>query len=1015
MEPIAVIGIGCRFPRASNVESFWHLISNGLNAIDDVPSERWSHERFYDPEPGKPGKTVARKGGFLKELNAFDADFFEISEDEVTTVDPHQSLMLEVVWESLENAGIPPTDLAASQTGVFVGMSQVAQDRRIEADVAGIDSERQRNASLYLTANRISHFLRLQGPSLSIDTACSSSLVAVHLACQSLRTQECELAIAGGIALHLSPKESIELSGRKMLSSQGCCKTFDADADGYVKSEGCGVIVLRRLSDALQKHDNILAVIRGSAVNHNGLSQGIVAPNGLAQQNLIRQALRNAQVKPQAVSFVETHGTASLLGDAIEFRALKAVLMEGRSPEQPCWLGSVKTNIGHLEAASGIAGLVKVILSMQHREIPPTLHLQKLNPLIVLEGTTFSIPTERQGWKPSSEARIAGVSAFGIGGTNCHIVLEEAPDCPQTPSNALTNRTERPFHIFALSAKTPTALKELTQRYLEHLKHRQDDSVADICFSVNTGRSHFEYRLAIITESVADLCQQLELTLSTKPRTSQGTSTVSCQRFEDSSILTDQASQLQPLNSQVSIGDQDHQDWLQLLQQLKMRYLNGDSINWIDLDKDYVRCRQQLPNYPFQRQQYLTWQNANNALPSFASHDYSSSINSSPQSKPQESEKIQRNIIRPRTLAEEMLAQIWANALEIESLEKGRRISSLNIYDNFFELGGHSLSATRLLTQIQKVFQTELPIHAFLNNPTLAGLSLALEMQQQNNKSGRFENPSSWFSLVPLQLGGSQSNIFLVPGGSGNEETLMVYARLIYFMGQDFPIFGFKIDDWNVPCVAEMIASAFIQEMRKVQPEGPYVLVGECIGGLIALEMAQQLRLSNQPVNLCILDTPASKLTKLVAYFIERFFVPIKNLLGISSDIKDAKSRLKHIQAKIRSKLSASRKNIENKESQEIQKKYINILMNYRPTRFSGSMKLILSKEKTCKNQTRKNWIKIGCSKENIYEVDGNHESYLGKHAQSTAQVLKACLEQIELQNKNLLVSNCQQIDLDKD
>ncbi len=990
MEPIAVIGIGCRFPCALNVESFWHLISNGLNAIDDVPSERWSHERFYDPEPGKPGKTVARKGGFLEGLNTFDADFFEVSEDELSGIDPHQSLMLEVVWESLENAGIPPTDLASSQTGVFVGMSQVAQDRRIEVDVAGIDSERQRNASLYLTANRVSHFLRLQGPSLTIDTACSSSLVAVHLACQSLRTQECELAIAGGIALHLSPKESIELSARKMLSSQGCCKTFDADADGYVKSEGCGVIVLKRLSDALQKHDNILAVIKGSAVNHNGLSQGIVAPNGLAQQNLIRQALKNAQVKPQFVSFVETHGTASLLGDAIEVRALKSVLMEGRSPEQSCWLGSVKTNIGHLEAASGMAGLVKVILSMQHREIPPTLHLQNLNPLITLKGTTFSIPTERQGWKPSSEARIAGVSAFGIGGTNCHIVLEEAPDCPQTPNNALTNKIERPFHIFALSAKTPAALEELTQRYLEHLKHRQNDSVADICFSANTGRSHFEYRLAIITESVADLCQQLELTLATKPKTSQ----------------------LQPLNSQVSIGDQDHQDWLQILRQLKMHYLQGDSINWFDLSKDYVRCRQQLPNYPFQRQQYLNWPNANNALPSFPSQSYSSNISSSPQSKPQESEKIQRNIIRPRTLAEEMLAQIWANALEIESLEKDRRRSSLNIYDNFFELGGHSLSATRLLTQIQKVFQTELPIHAFLNNPTLAGLSLALEMQQQNNKSGRFENPSSWFSLVPLQSGGSQSNIFLVPGGSGNEETLMVYARLIYFMGQDFPIFGFQIDDWNVPCVAEMIASAFIQEMRKVQPEGPYVLVGECIGGLIALEMAQQLRLSNQPVNLCILDTPASKL---VAYFIERFFVPIKNLLGISSDIKGVKSRLKHIQSKIRSKLSTSKKNIENKESQEIQRKYINILMNYRPTRFSGSMKLILSKEKTCKNQTRKDWIKIGCSKENIYEVDGNHESYLGKYARSTAQVLKTCLEQIEHQNKNLLVSNCQQIDLDKD
>ncbi len=996
MEPIAVVGIGCRFPSASSLESFWYLISNGLNAIDDVPSERWLLEQFYDPEPGKPGKTVARKGGFLKELNTFDADFFEISEDEISTIDPHQSLMLEVVWESLENAGIPPTDLAASQTGVFVGMSQVAQDRRIEADVAGIDSESQRNASLYLTANRVSHFLRLQGPSLTIDAACSSSLVAIHLACQSLRTQECELAIAGGIALHLSPKESIELSARKMLSSQGCCKTFDANADGYVKSEGCGVVVLKRLSDALQNHDTLLAIIKGSAVNHNGLSQGIVAPNGLAQQNLIRQALSNAQVKPQSVSFVETHGTASLLGDAIEFRALKSVLMEGRSPEQICWLGSVKTNIGHLEAASGIAGLIKVILSMKHREVPPMLHLQKLNPLIALEETTFSIPTERQAWKTSSEPRIAGVSAFGIGGTNCHIILEEAPDFPQGPNNELTNNNERPFHLFALSAKTPAALRELTHQYLNHLKHCQEDSVADICFSANTGRSHFEYRLAIIAESMSDLYQQLESTLATDQGVSHIISEVSSQQLESGSTSTNRAGRLYPPISQVSSSDRDHQDWLQTVQQLKMLYLSGGSINWFDFDKDYARCRQQLPTYPFQRQQYLTWQNANNLLPSFPSQGYSSDIVSSPQLKLLESEQIHREITTPRTLAEEMLAQIWADALEIEFFEKDKRSSSLNIYDNFFDLGGQSLSAAHLLTQLQNIFQVDLPIHAFLENPTLAGISSVLETQQ-HNKLSSLEKSSSWFSLVPLKLGGLRSTVFLVPGGTGNEETLMIYARLIYFLGQDFPVFGFKIDDWSVPCIAEEIASAFIEEMRKVQPEGPYILVGECIGGLIALEMAQQLRLLNQPVSLCILDTPSSKVTKLFAEFVERFFVPFKNLLRVSNDIKDAKSKLNYIQAKLKNRLGASKDSVKQRELLEIQNNYIKILMNYRLQKFVGSISVILSKNSTCKNQTRKDWIKIGCNKENIYEVDGDHDSYLGKYAQSTAQVLKSCLERIEL------------------
>jgi acyl transferase domain-containing protein/CRISPR/Cas system-associated endoribonuclease Cas2 len=1004
MEPIAIIGIGCRFPCASNPESFWHLISNGLNAIDDVPSERWSLERLYDPEPGKPGKTVARKGGFLKELDAFDADFFEISEDEVSTVDPYQSLMLEVVWESLENAGIPPTDLASSRTGVFVGMSQVAQDRRVEADIAGIDLVDRRNASLYLTANRVSHFLQLQGPSLTIDTACSSSLVAVHLACQSLRTQECEVAIAGGIALHLSPKESIELSARKMLSSQGCCKTFDADADGYVKSEGCGVVVLKRLSDALQNHDNILAIIRGSAVNHNGLSQGIVAPNGLAQQNLIRQALSNAQVKPEDVSFVETHGTASLLGDAIEFRALKSILMEGRSPEQHCWLGSVKTNIGHLEAASGIAGLIKVILSMQRREIPPTIHLQKLNSLISLKNTAFLIPTERQSWNTGSERRIAGVSAFGIGGTNCHIILEEAPE----PSQKLAQKTERPLHIFTLSAKTPKALKELTQRYLDYLKQCQD-SVADICFSANTGRSHFECRLAIITESVVDLYRQLELTLATERR-------MSPDGIEDNSILTEQSSYLQPLNFQVLSQDKDNQDWPQSLQQLKIRYLSGDSIDWNDFDKDYVRCRQPLPTYQFQRQPYWAWQGDNDLPPSFSLQVYSSDRLSLPKLELQEPEKIHKEVVKPRTLAEETLAQIWANALEIESPETNKGKSNIDIYHNFFELGGHSSSAAHLLTQVQNVFQIDLPIHAFLKNPTLAGLSLEVKTQQQNNELSSSEKTNSWYSLVPLQLGGRRSNVFLVPGGSGDEETLMVYARLTYFLGQDFPVFGFKIDDWNVvPCVAETIASAFIKEMRKVQPEGPYILVGECIGGLIALEMAQQLRLLNQSVNLCILDTPSSKITKFCAEFIERFFVPIKSFLGVSTDIKDLKSRLNHIQLKLRKRLSHSQKSVGNKELRKAQNKHIKNLMNYRPRRFTGSLNLIISKHSACKNQTRKDWIKLGCDKDDIYEIDGDHGSYLGKYAQNTAQVLKSCLERIEVQRKNLPSSNLQPIDPVKD
>lgn len=504
MEPIAIVGIGCRFPKAKNPQSFWQLLRNGVDGIAPVPKERWDIDDFYDPNPEVPGKMNTRWGGFLEQVDWFDADFFGMSADEVEHTDPQQRIFLEVAWEALENAAIVPTSLAGSQTGVFIGLCTIDYHRLIYKNFSQIGQYSGIGTTPCIIANRLSYFLDLRGPSMAVDTACSSSLVTVHLACQSLRNGESDLCLAGGVNLILSPDSTISSSQTRLLSASGRCKTFDADADGYVRGEGCGVVVLKRLYDAVRDGDNILALIRGSAVNQDGLSNSLTAPNGLAQQAVIRQALANAKVEPTEINYVDAHAVGTSIGDAIEFKALKAVLMEGRESNQPCLIGSVKTNIGHLEGAAGISALIKVVLALQYEEIPPHLHLKQLNPYISLTNTAFSIPSELQKWPRGNQSRLAAVSAFGFGGTNAHVILEEAP-----VSAPVQKYVERPQHLITLSAKSDLALRELAQGYEAFLGSHPEASLADVCFTANTGRTHFDHRLCIATESIVQLRQQL--------------------------------------------------------------------------------------------------------------------------------------------------------------------------------------------------------------------------------------------------------------------------------------------------------------------------------------------------------------------------------------------------------------------------------------------------------------------------------------------------------------------------
>ena len=509
-EPIAIVGMGCRFPGAKNPESFWQLLQNGVDAISQVPESRWDVDAFYDPNPATPGKMNTRWGGFLEQVDEFDAKFFGISPREAESIDPQQRLLLEVSWEALENAGIAPHKLRGSKTGVFVGISSNDYSRLQFSNQRTSDAYFGTGNAFSIAANRLSYLMDFRGPSLAIDTACSSSLVAVHQACQSLRRNECQLALAGGVNLILSPDLTITFSQARMMAADGRCKTFDASADGYVRGEGGGILILKRLSDAVRDEDNILAVIKGSAINQDGHSNGLTAPNGRSQQAVIREALAFAKVQPHQISYVEAHGTGTSLGDPIEVNSLKELLMEGREASQPCWIGSVKTNIGHLEAAAGIASLIKVVLSLQHEEIPPHLHFQQLNPHISLEGTPLSIPTESQKWSKDGETRLSGVSSFGFGGTNAHIVLQEAGiETKKAEVPVRKDAMERPVHLLTLSAKNKVSLVDLVELYQSYISSHPEVSLADICFSANTGRSHFEHRLGIVAESTIQLQEQL--------------------------------------------------------------------------------------------------------------------------------------------------------------------------------------------------------------------------------------------------------------------------------------------------------------------------------------------------------------------------------------------------------------------------------------------------------------------------------------------------------------------------
>jgi acyl transferase domain-containing protein len=508
-EPLAIVGMAGRFPgNGADINAFWQMLLNGEETIGEIPPERWDVDEYYDPDPEAVGKIYTRCGSFMKDIDLFDAAFFGITPLEAFTMDPQQRLLLELCWRAFENAGYLPR--AEPDTGVFVGVCtaeyiiKLAQIPMDEMDKKAIPYFSTGNVFNALSG-RLSYVFGFQGPCVAMDTACSSSLVALHLACNAIRRGECKQAVVGGVNLQLVPESTMAISQARMLAPDGRCKTFDASANGYVRGEGSAIIVIKRLSDAIRNNDRIHAVIRGSAVNQDGGGSGFTVPSSKAQEKLMRKALASAGVSPAQVDYVEAHGTGTSLGDPIELSAVQAVYGAAPGRQHPLWVASVKTNIGHLEAAAGITGVIKTTLSLKHKMMPAHLHLQEPNPRIPWSRYNIRIPLQNQSWPLVNRPERAAVSAFGFSGTNAHVILEAAPAPVEEKQGSATTAPQ----LFTLSARSWQALTQYADQYIAFLEQAPAASLDVFCKAVQRLNPLMRYRASFVVPSASALLSQL--------------------------------------------------------------------------------------------------------------------------------------------------------------------------------------------------------------------------------------------------------------------------------------------------------------------------------------------------------------------------------------------------------------------------------------------------------------------------------------------------------------------------
>ena len=692
IEPIAIIGIGCRFPHARTPGEFWRLLCDGGDAISTVPADRWDADAFYDADPAAPGKMNSKRGGFIEGIDQFDADFFGIPAREADLMDPQQRLLLEVAWEAIEDAGIVQASLARSATGVFVGISSNNYATMLHRDPANVGAFSNIGGAGCIAANRISYFLDLAGPSIAVDTACSSSLVAIHLACQSIWTGESTLALAGGANIILSPGPSISLAKGRLLSPDGRCRIFDACADGFGRGEGAGIVLLKPLRQAIADGDPIYSVIRATAVQQNGRTNGLTAPNRWAQERLLRTAYARADVSPSDIQYIEVHSSGTLIGDASELNALADFLGGDRSDDCKCAIGSVKTNFGHLEAAAGIAGLIKVALMIRHQRLVPSLHFESPNPHIDFARIPLYVQRELQSWPSTASGLIAGVSASGYGGANAHVVVQ-APPSRETP--ATTNGSQ----VLTLSAHTPAALRELANRYIEFLgEDSSNESLAEICFTLSTRRTHFAHRLTSSGDSAAMIRDNLTSFIAEKSSPGLLLGTVKHRRSE-------------------TIASQDIQST-----NIAAHYVAGQDFDWKGEYPSTMVARCGLPTYPFQRRRH--WLSASTNPPA-----------------PVPSQRIE-SVAPPSNDVQRELVRIWERILGVKNV---------SVTDNFFELGGNSLMAMELCAEIERVLGIRQSPSVLFEQPTIQQLSRTIKSAGHSDAM-----------LITIRETGAKLPIFLI-------------------------------------------------------------------------------------------------------------------------------------------------------------------------------------------------------------------------------------------------------------
>lgn len=568
-ESIAIIGMSCSLPSAPDIASFEQLLENGLSGIKEIPVERWDNRLYYDPNPDTPGKTSVNQLGLIDNIELFDPLFFGISPREAPFLEPQQRLFLENCYHAMENANYPVQSLRGSSTGVFAGVNS-SHEYYAMLERKGFCHEQHglfslTGKALNIISGRVAYTFDFKGPALSIDTACSSSLVAIHYACNSLKNREIDFALAGGVNILLRPEGIVTLSKAKVLAADGQCKTFDEKADGYARSEGCGVLFLKRMSDALRDKDTILAVIKGSAINNDGKSAGLTVPNRKSQEEVMKKALSQAQLASSDISYIEAHGTGTPLGDPIEVDAINAVYGKQRGNNNPLYIGAVKTNIGHLESASGVASLIKVIIGLQKKRIYKNLNFNRLNPNIKLDATQIAL--HNREWQSNTALKSAGINGFGFSGTNAHIILQEFPE-------KVLQREVRPIKTNALilSAKNQIALDNLVTCYQQFLATTMDD-FNNVCFTAAICRDHFPYRLAVVAEDARAASQLLN------------NGEFAASHRENNSL---------DLHDDVELNV------------LLIDYLQGKAVDWASYYKPHLRrlTKVTLPNYPFARTKF---------------------------------------------------------------------------------------------------------------------------------------------------------------------------------------------------------------------------------------------------------------------------------------------------------------------------------------------------------------------------------------------------------------------------